>query len=299
MNDTHGGPVPENFRHGSRFESLVGKTYGRWHVMYECANRSHGKIYYHGKCDCGNESDVSACDLKTNKSRSCGCLNLELINLRISEQNPISIGDRFGRLTVIKQLDTVQNKRYWLCKCRCGNAVRVPTSCLMSGVTRSCGCYQKDRASEVNTIFKCEKERHLGKILSNMKSRCYNPNISCYKNYGGRGITICDEWLNDTMNFVRWAMANGYEDGLEIDRIDNDGPYAPWNCRWVTRDIQSVNKRTNINLDVHGITRCCARWDKYFGMRKRYFQEYYHRYGHDATCKLIEDKLGVSINDHE
>lgn len=95
-----------------------------------------------------------------------------------------------------------------------------------------------------------------------MITRCNNLNQSEYKNYGGRGITVCDEWLHDFQAFYDWAMANGYDDSLTIDRIDNDGNYSPSNCRWATRKEQANNKSNNVLLAYCGITKTVAEWSE-------------------------------------
>ena len=110
----------------------------------------------------------------------------------------------------------------------------------------SCGCYNKRRLIETHTKHGLTHTR-LYKIWDSMKGRTLNPKYTYYLNYGGRGITICEEWKNDFMSFYNWAMANGYSDELSIDRIDNDGNYCPENCRWATRVIQGRNRKIQKN----------------------------------------------------
>ena len=99
-----------------------------------------------------------------------------------------------------------------------------------------------------------------------MKARCYNPNCKAYKNYGGRGIRICDEWLEDFMNFYNWAIENGYQDNLTIDRIDNNGNYEPSNCRWITDYEQRFNKRNNKILTIERETKTITEWAKLYNL---------------------------------
>jgi hypothetical protein len=115
---------------------------------------------------------------------------------------------------------------------------------------------------ENNTKWHSASERRLANILHNMKQRCYNPNDSNYPRWGARGITICEEWMRDTRAFVEWAMANGYREGLSIDRIDNNGPYAPWNCRWADWFEQANNRSSSRLITVGDITMSVEEWSR-------------------------------------
>lgn len=113
-----------------------------------------------------------------------------------------------------------------------------------------------------------EKKKHLAVVLCGMRKRCYSPNSNCYKNYGGRGIKVCDEWLgkDGQTNFREWALANGYRKGLTIDRIDNDGDYSPENCRWATIQTQTYNRSTNSRITIKGKTQTVTEWAKEIGI---------------------------------
>lgn len=143
-------------------------------------------------------------------------------------------GRKFGRLTV-KEFARAGNNRQsiWRCECDCGNFVEVSRNRLLSGHTKSCGCLGTHGG----------KGTRLYNIWRGMKQRCFNPNNRQYNDYGGRGITVCDEWKNDFPAFRDWALTHGYRDDLSIDRINNDSSYEPGNCRWTTAKVQSNNRR--------------------------------------------------------
>ena len=173
-------------------------------------------------------------------------------------------GQKFGRLTVIKRVKKHEDSRtLWQCCCCCGNTTIVDARHLKNGHTQSCGCLKKDFCQETLVRFGGVNKKHglhgsrLYRILDGMKQRCYNTNDDSYKHYGGRGITICAEWLdkeNGFMNFYNWAMANGYNDTLSIDRIDNDKGYSADNCRWATKQEQTDNRRCVKTFTYKGVT---------------------------------------------
>lgn len=164
-------------------------------------------------------------------------------------------GQRFGRLIVIQRANHTGSSAYWLCRCDCGNTIVIQGGSLRRGSTKSCGCLKKD----VTTIHSGRKTR-LYSIWDNMKSRCNNPNKDSYRNYGGRGIKVCPEWLHDFSAFRDWALSNGYDDDLTLDRIDNDKGYTPENCRWETRSNQNRNQRKNYMITYNGATKTLEEW---------------------------------------
>ena len=171
------------------------------------------------------------------------------------------LGQRYGRLTVIKEAGRSNaGKVMWLCKCDCGKDVVICQNNFKKQQV-SCGCYNRERVIASNTKHDLWNTR-LHSIWANIKSRCHNSNLPDYKNYGGRGIEICNEWINDFKAFYDWAMQNGYADNLTIDRIDVNGNYCPENCRWVSRETQAKNKRTNRYLTWNGKTQTITAWAK-------------------------------------
>jgi hypothetical protein len=169
----------------------------------------------------------------------------------------------FGKLTVIKLDKIVNSRKFWLCKCECGNIKSVYAYSLHCGDTRSCGCLRDEKFRENNTKHGMSRTK-IYKQWHDIKERCFNKRMKAYKNYGGRGITICAEWKSNFQTFYDWTIQNGYKQGLSIDRINNNGNYEPCNCKWSTRKEQGANRRTNRIYTVDGYT------DILFNLCKKY-----------------------------
>lgn len=156
-------------------------------------------------------------------------------------------GKRYGKLVVIGRSDNDKYGRAkWTCRCDCGEVRTENSSNLVRGYVKSCGCERAKILRSVSITHGQRKTRLYG-VWSNLKTRCYNPKTHNYHRYGGRGITVCDEWINDFQAFYDWAIANGYDENAPymkctIDRIDNDKGYSPDNCRWVDAKTQNNNK---------------------------------------------------------
>ena len=233
-------------------KDLTGMKFGKLLVIKQLEERSeHGHVQWICKCDCGNYVTKLGVRLRSGKAKSCGCI--KRVDL---------VGQKFGRLTVIKSIGSKNQQHIWLCKCECGKETISNTNRLKSGWKRSCGCIQKEQLAKRNK----ENAKHglnnhpLHGVWHNMKDRCYRELCSEYQRYGGRGITVCDEWLHDFQSFYDWAITHGYTKGLTIDRIDNDGNYEPNNCRWATQKEQQNNRSTNHHLTYNGKTMTISEW---------------------------------------
>ena len=154
---------------------------------------------------------------------------------------------RFGKLLVVSRDLTDKKRTRWNCICDCGTKKSILGSHLKRGLIISCGCKGKGYAKYLNYTHGKSKTR-LYSIWTSMKTRCLNKNSQGYKNYGARKIKICDEWKNDYNSFENWALNNGYQENLTLDRINNDGDYEPSNCRWATCKTQSNNTRRTIKI---------------------------------------------------
>lgn len=154
---------------------------------------------------------------------------------------------KFGRLTVVGFHGVVNRRAKWNCVCECGTETVVDSGNLRSGHTNSCGCLVKDALSLSKVTHGYARKGNVHPIWNvwyAMKQRCYFPKNCSYQFYGQRGITVCEEWM-DSGVFIEWALNNGWQEGMQIDRIDVDGNYCPENCRFVTPTENSRNRTNN------------------------------------------------------
>ena len=154
----------------------------------------------------------------------------------------------------------------WLCNCDCGNTTVVSANKLIGCKTKSCGCLKKETAKPPVIVKHGMSYSRLYQVWKDMKGRCYRKTSCCYHTHGGRGITVCDEWLS-FVPFRKWALSNGYSDELTLDRIDNNGNYEPSNCRWATMKEQGNNRRTNHVLTHNGETHTMKEWSEITGIK--------------------------------
>lgn len=174
------------------------------------------------------------------------------------------INKKYGRLTIIKEVKSHiqpsgQKCRKVLCYCSCGNYKEIRLGDLKSGATQSCGCYKKEQVSKKSKKHGLIKHP-LYRVWASAKDRCSNIQCKDYKDYGKRGIEVCDEWVNDSKVFIEWSLKNGWEKSLVIDRQNNDKGYSPNNCRFVDRGLSARNRRllrSNNTSGYRGVY-----WDK-------------------------------------
>lgn len=177
-------------------------------------------------------------------------------------------GMTFDRLAVSERLESKHNKAMWKCLCTCGNTVIASTGDLRSGNTKSCGCLRSDRCKEGIHLHSCVGQLSLTyESYSSMLSRCRNPNHSQWSNYGGRGITVCDQW-QESFEFFLKDMGERPSSDYSIDRIDTNGNYHKGNCRWATRKVQNRNKRSNHVIEWNGKTQTLVEWSEELGINR-------------------------------
>ena len=172
---------------------------------------------------------------------------------------------RFGKLVAVERAKNVGKKVSWKCLCDCGNETNVLTTNLTTNRIKSCGCLRTERTVQRSTTHN-QRHTKLYEVWKTMKQRCFNPKNKGYKNYGGRGIKICDEWKNNYQAFYEWSMNNGYKEGLSIDRIDVNGNYEPSNCRWADRFTQNNNTRKNKPFIINGVSKTIHQWAREYNI---------------------------------
>lgn len=223
-----------------------GENRGRW-VMWLC------------KCDCGNLATIRGSHLTNNNTTSCGCV--KTFDL---------VGNSYGRLKVLERLGPgTLREIHWLCQCECGNLSTPTTSSLTGGHTESCGCLGREKVVAANTgrskYNGFNSDSRIYKIWHGIKQRCYNPNCGDSRNYGGRGIAMWPGWYTDIQAFADYVK-EAPSPKHTIDRIDNDGDYAPGNIRWGTKKQQANNTRTNHRITYKGRTQTLTEWSEETGV---------------------------------
>ncbi len=203
-------------------------------------------------------------------------------------------GQRFGRLIALEYISE-EGRDWktpkWKCQCDCGNIVYVRPYSLISGNSKSCGCSRKGKSYP--KMYEGEyTDSHRPRLYwtwLNMIRRCENPKSPDYYRYGGRGVSVCEEW-HDLSTFLEWAYSHGWEEGLTLDRIDNEDMYCPENCRFADRITQANNKRTNRIIEYQGKTMSMTQWSRETGISPRAI------YARLKSGWSIEDTLTKPLN---
>lgn len=233
----------------------IGTKFGRLEVIGPATKielKGGKRTAYPVRCQCGKELVIPLHKLP--EKRSCGCAWREKTE---TKSKAIPVGERFGRLEITGPYVMIEEGKGRLraaypVKCVCGHTLLMTAHRLLNGNAKACG--------------KCIREYHGGsetKLFSvwhNMNRRCHSPNERAYKNYGGRGIKVCDEWRASFGAFQQWAFDNGYEEGLTIERVNVDGGYNPENCTWIPPEQQAWNKTTTVRATIFGEERRVADW---------------------------------------
>jgi hypothetical protein len=225
-----------------RPSNFVGRQFGRWSVISRAPNRS-SITYWVCRCVCGTTREVQGNSLWKGESTSCGCHRRDQLHARAA----LLVGRRIGRLTITKIAgeDEVGHPLLY-CHCDCGGAKKVPFHALRTRIVKSCGCLQAE-SRKVSSRKHGLVNTWVYSVYINMINRCYRENLPSYKNYGGRGITVCARWRFGENG--KSGVECFYEDvgerpeGLTLDRKNNNGNYEPDNCRWATYQDQRRNRR--------------------------------------------------------
>lgn len=192
-------------------------------------------------------------------------------------------GQQFGALLVIENVGKdSRGEMIWRCRCECGKETVVTGYKLRSGWTKSCGCLQEKHRREGFNKSHGMTNTKLYVIWQNMKHRCNDPKNIMYKNYGERGIRVCELWMSGFEPFMKWAFQSGYSDGMSIDRIDVDGNYEPSNCRWVTKKQQYLNRTDSHLITAFGKTQTIKEWADESGINYDTIERRINQYGWDA-----------------
>jgi len=200
------------------------------------------------------------------------------------------VGQKFGYWEVIKKDDHHPGSRnsFWICRCQCGTVRSITRSSLITGRSSSCGCKPSENRKGINMTHGMSKTRLYHEWLS-MRRRCKNPKLKSSECYVGKGITVCDEWQTFEP-FHAWAIENGYDDSLTIDRIDNSKGYSPSNCRWVTNEEQQQNKTNTVSIEYNGESWCLRTLCTHLGFPYKTAHRRYMRLKH-AGKEISADKI--------
>lgn len=208
-------------------------------------------------------------------------------------------GLKFGRLLVLTQAERRNRRIYWLCRCDCGNDKTIYGGSLTRGATKSCGCLQKQIMTNIRKTHGLSNTR-IQRIHSGILSRCRSKTHKQYEDYGGRGIIVCDQWQGAT-GLQTFLADMGYPPSSKhsIDRIDNDGPYSPENCRWATDKVQTRNTRQNHFIEYNGERLCITEWAEKYGLHPSCLRSRILHLGWDFERAISTPSAGRPIGTKE
>lgn len=196
-------------------------------------------------------------------------------------------GQKFSKLTVIKRAESQKSRTMWICECECGNETIVSSGNLKSKAVKSCGCLLR----KPHNISHNESHTPLYRKWISMIYRCENPNHIAYKDYGQRGITVCDEW-HDYLIFKRWVEDTKPNGEFTIDRIDNSKGYCPENCRWANKKEQANNRRSNVQIEYQGEIHNLTEWSEILGFNYKTVHNRMYKLGWDFE-KAISTAIDI------
>lgn len=248
--------------HSRNWQDLTGRLFKKMTVIRESASQGKRAVWT-CRCACGNERDIKAVDLNRERFGKCQCERFDTLKKLESH-----IGLKYHKLTVLS-LDLVRPPVF-RCLCECGNEIRATSYSVIGGNTKSCGCLINEVLLKRNFkhgLYVRGNVHPIRHAYGGMMSRCFNEHDRRYRLYGGRGITVCQEWM-DFLVF-KDDMLPTWTKGLSLDRIDVNGNYKKSNCRWTTQKVQCNNKRNNIWLEFKGLRMTVSQWAEHLGINSR------------------------------
>lgn len=267
------------------YGDISGQVFGEFTALYPDEEAGHKNPRWVCRCSCGKIVSVRKYALISGQAKNC----------HAPCHSPY-VGKRIGKFVVTEDAIKKNGRYYFKCICDCGNTFYTSTAHLSDGKVLSCGCRRIENNISRSTHHMTETRIY--REWCGIKRRCYNKNDSEYHNYGGRGIIMCEEWKNNFVPFYQWAIENGYDDSLSIDRIDVNGNYEPSNCRWATQKIQANNTRVNVYVEYNGerltLHQLCDKYSKN-GVTYDLFHLRYRVRGWDIERALTEPPENMSV----